>query len=91
MPPSASNCPASPPDLDPVSAGKMNEIRGLVNYIEGNPAKSKADLAQKKAAKKARQREKKVSDMGSYCSFTHFLSLLGTRKTASRNGEEAET
>ncbi|KAH1029964.1 uncharacterized protein LOC109540953 [Dendroctonus ponderosae] len=62
MPPSPSNFPASPPDLDPVSVGKMNEIRGLVNYIEGNPAKSKADLAQKKAAKKARQREKKEQE-----------------------------
>ncbi|XP_066157943.1 uncharacterized protein [Euwallacea fornicatus] len=64
LPPSPSNFPATPPDLsEPLGSGsKMNEIRGLVNYIEGNSGKSKAEIANKKAAKKARQREKKEQD-----------------------------
>lgn len=37
------------------------DINDLLNYIEGNKNVDKVALAQKKAAKKARQREKKVS------------------------------
>ncbi|CAG9855308.1 unnamed protein product [Phyllotreta striolata] len=39
-----------------------DDIHGLVNYIEGNTALNKMELAQKKAAKKARQRKKKEED-----------------------------
>jgi hypothetical protein len=38
----------------------MNDIHGLLNYIEGNTNVDKFALAEKKAAKKARQRHKKV-------------------------------
>ncbi|VEN37662.1 unnamed protein product, partial [Callosobruchus maculatus] len=39
---------------------EKDDIHGLVNYIEGNSALNKMELAQKKAAKKLRQRQKKV-------------------------------
>lgn len=37
-----------------------DDLHGLINYIEGNSGLNKIELAQKKAAKKARQRLKKV-------------------------------
>lgn len=43
------------------SEKKHNDIHGLIDYIEGNSGNDKAAIAEKKAAKKARQREKKVS------------------------------
>ena len=42
----------------------MNDIHGLLNYIEGNTNVDKFALAEKKAAKKARQRHKKVRTGG---------------------------
>ncbi|EFA10828.2 uncharacterized protein LOC103314876 isoform X2 [Tribolium castaneum] len=40
----------------------MNDIHGLLNYIEGNTNVDKVALAEKKAAKKARQRHKKEEE-----------------------------
>jgi hypothetical protein len=40
----------------------MNDIHGLLNYIEGNTNVDKFALAEKKAAKKARQRHKKEQE-----------------------------
>lgn len=65
--------PSSPTNIPPTPSIKSSDssittssstsgaadIHGLVNYIEGNSALNKMELAQKKAAKKARQRQKK--------------------------------
>nr|XP_023029224.1 uncharacterized protein LOC111517340 [Leptinotarsa decemlineata] len=65
--------PSSPTNIPPAPCVKSSEssittssatddISGLVNYIEGNTALNKMELAQKKAAKKARQRMKKEEE-----------------------------
>ncbi|KAL3289745.1 hypothetical protein HHI36_023142 [Cryptolaemus montrouzieri] len=41
---------------------KLNDIPGLVDFIEGNSGSDKAAIAEKKAAKKARQRKKKEEE-----------------------------
>ncbi|KAK9890017.1 hypothetical protein WA026_008825 [Henosepilachna vigintioctopunctata] len=41
---------------------RLNDIHGLVDYIEGNSGTDKAAIAEKKAAKKARQRQKKEEE-----------------------------
>ncbi|XP_045482937.1 myb-like protein P isoform X2 [Harmonia axyridis] len=41
---------------------KLNDIHGLVDYIEGNSGSDKAAIAEKKAAKKARQRQRKEEE-----------------------------
>lgn len=50
----------TPTNEDSNSNPLMNDIHGLLNYIEGNSHRDKFALAEKKAAKKARQRNKKV-------------------------------
>ncbi|XP_044765218.1 uncharacterized protein LOC123321601 isoform X2 [Coccinella septempunctata] len=41
---------------------KLNDIHGLIDYIEGNSGSDKAAIADKKAAKKARQRQRKEEE-----------------------------
>ncbi|XP_030748295.1 reticulocyte-binding protein 2 homolog a-like isoform X2 [Sitophilus oryzae] len=64
LPASPSNIPSTPTDSSEYSlpSGQISDIRGLVNYIEGNSSKSKAELAKKKAAKKARQKERREQE-----------------------------
>lgn len=64
LPSSPTNIPPAPvvkSSESSVTSSGTDDIHGLVNYIEGNSALNKLELAEKKAAKKARQRQKKVS------------------------------
>lgn len=65
LPSSPTNIPPAPSvkssDSSITTSSATDDIHGLVNYIEGNTALNKMELAQKKAAKKARQRLKKVT------------------------------
>ncbi|XP_050313652.1 LOW QUALITY PROTEIN: uncharacterized protein LOC126748442 [Anthonomus grandis grandis] len=54
--------PSTPPPEIAYTISKINEIRGLVNFIEGKNKKNKAEMAEKKAAKKARQKEKREQE-----------------------------
>lgn len=63
LPSSPTNIPPAPivkSSESSVTSSGTDDIHGLVNYIEGNSALNKLELAEKKAAKKARQRHKKV-------------------------------
>lgn len=64
LPSSPTNIPPAPvvksSESSSLASSGTDDIHGLVNYIEGNSGLNKMELAQKKAAKKARQRQKKV-------------------------------
>lgn len=63
LPSSPTNIPPAPvvkSSESSVTSSGTDDIHGLVNYIEGNSGLNKMELAEKKAAKKARQRQKKV-------------------------------
>ncbi|KAJ8923728.1 hypothetical protein NQ315_010309 [Exocentrus adspersus] len=66
LPSSPTNIPPAPSvkssDSSLNTSSATDDIHGLVNYIEGNTALNKMELAQKKAAKKARQRLKKEEE-----------------------------
>lgn len=53
----------TPPKQDEGNGNPLiNDIHGLLNYIEGNTNIDKLAVAEKKAAKKARQRNKKEQE-----------------------------
>lgn len=90
LPSSPTNIPPAPvvkSSESSVTSSGTDDIHGLVNYIEGNSALNKMELAEKKAAKKARQRQKKVNIeffqhlqiMIVY--FIHIYFIAGGRKT----------
>ncbi|CAH1955558.1 unnamed protein product [Acanthoscelides obtectus] len=65
LPSSPTNIPPAPvvKPLDlTFTVSEEDDIHGLVNYIEGNSVLNKIELAQKKAAKKIRQRQKKEEE-----------------------------
>nr|CAH7761108.1 unnamed protein product [Callosobruchus chinensis] len=68
LPSSPTNIPPAPivkssdTTLSASGSSEKDDIHGLVNYIEGNSALNKMELAQKKAAKKLRQRQKKEEE-----------------------------
>ncbi|KAJ8926922.1 hypothetical protein NQ314_020774 [Rhamnusium bicolor] len=66
LPSSPTNIPPAPSvkssDSSITTSSATDDIHGLVNYIEGNTGLNKMELAEKKAAKKARQRLKKEEE-----------------------------
>ncbi|CAG9816498.1 unnamed protein product [Phaedon cochleariae] len=93
LPSSPTNIPPAPSvkssDSSLATTSGQDDIHGLVNYIEGHTGMDKVELAQKKAAKKARQRMKKEEERIKAEEEQKRLAEEQRRKEAEKKKEQA--